>query len=203
MNEALPSYACHRWEGGDWAGYPAVSLRETVLGEPPGQSTTVCAAWDDQCWRLRFEAQDARPWATIAERDGPLWTEEVVEVFFDPVGDLAGYFEVEINPLGTVADLVLRRTSSGWRKDFSWAVEGLEAIGQVAVGGWWAELAIPFAALGPDRPEVGSRWRVNFLRIDRPGGPGTEPELSAWSPTGARNFHRAERFGTLIFSSGT
>lgn len=199
MNEALPSYACRRWDGGGWTRHAAVSLCDTVSGKPPAQATTVRAAWDDQCWRLRFEAEDSRPWATITERDGPLWTEEVVEVFFDPVGDLAGYFEVEVNPLGAVADLVLRRTSSGWRKDFSWSVEGLETSVHAAAGGWGAELAIPFAALGPDCPEIGSRWRVNFLRIDRPGGPDTEPELSAWSPTGARNFHRAERFGTMSF----
>lgn len=122
-------------------------------------------------------------------------------MFFDPTGDLAGYFEVEVNPLGAVADLVLRRNASGWRKDFSWAVEGLEASARSTADGWSAELAIPFEALGPDRPHVGSRWRVNFLRIDRPGGPGAEAELSAWSPTGARNFHRAERFGVMTFEA--
>lgn len=199
MNGPLPSCACRRWDGGGWADYAAISLCDTVTGKPPGQSTSVRMAWDDQCWRLRFEADDLRPWATLAERDGPLWDEEAVEVFFDPVGDLAGYFEVEVNPLGTVTDLVLRRTSSGWRKDFSWSVDGLEASAQTAAGGWCADFAIPFAALGPDRPEVGTRWRVNFLRIDRPAGPGTEAELSAWSPTGARNFHRAERFGVMTF----
>ena len=196
MNEPLPSYACRRWVDGDWAGYDVVALRDTVNGKPPLQSTTVRAAWDDHCWRLLFEAQDARPWATMTKRDAPLWDEEVVEVFFDPVGDLAGYFEVEVNPLGTVADLVLRRTSSGWRKDFSWAVEGLEAAAWITADGWRAELAIPFVSLGPERPQAGSQWRVNFLRIDRPGA---EAELSAWSPTGMRNFHRAERFGTVTF----
>lgn len=153
-------------------------------------------AWDDRCWRICFEAQDAHPWATLTARDAPLWEEEVVEVFFDPAGDLAGYFEVEVNPLGAVVDLVLRRTSSGWRKDFAWSVEGLEASAALGPHGWRAELAIPFAALGPDRPAPGSAWRVNFLRIDRPGG---VAELSAWSPTGRRNFHRAERFGTMTF----
>ncbi len=197
MNGTLPSYACRRWASGDWGDHAAVSLADAVSGQPPAQSTAVQAAWDDRCWRLLFEARDAHPWATLTERDAPLWNEEVVEVFFDPVGDLAGYFEVEVNPLGTVADLVLRRTSSGWRKDFSWAVEGLEATASMTADGWRAELAIPFASLGPDRPQAGTQWRVNFLRIDRPNG--AEAELSAWSPTGMRNFHRAERFGVMTF----
>lgn len=193
---------CARWSDAGWSGpHAPLELRETVTGHPPRQSTTVRVAWDDAHWRVLFEARDARPWATITGRDGPVWTEEALEVFFDPVGDLRGYFEVDVNPLGTVADLVLRRTSSGWRKDFSWAVEGLGAGVTRTPEGWRAELVIPFAALGAGRPGAGTEWRVNFFRIDRPEGPGTDPELSAWSPTGMRHFHRAERFGTLRFDA--
>ncbi len=123
-----------------------------------------------------------------------------MEVFIDPVGDLESYFEVEINPLGTVCDLVLRRTASGWRKDFAWDVEGLVSAVRRTPTGWAAELAIPFDAITNAPPEPGTRWRVNFLRIDRPGGAGTEADLSAWSPTGIRNFHRAAHFGTVEFA---
>ncbi len=122
-------------------------------------------------------------------------------MFIDPVGDPGGYFEIEINPLGTVADLVLRRTASGWRKDFAWDVEGLVSHVRRTATGWAAELAIPFDALGSEsKPRGGAHWRVNFLRIDRPDGPGSERrELSAWSPTGMANFHRHERFGAVEF----
>lgn len=201
----LPRHVCGRWAaagaGGaiDWAQVPAVTLREVVTGAAPTQATAVRTAWDDTHWRVRFEADDALPWSTMTRRDARLWEEEVVEVFIDPVGDLASYFEVEINPAGTVCDLVIRRTLNGLKKDFSWKVEGLQATAEIVPGGWCAELAIPFTALGPDVPGHGSEWRVNFLRIDRPDGSGTEPELSAWSPTGTRNFHRAERFGRLRF----
>ena len=154
-------------------------------------------------WRVLFEAEDARPWATLTARDAALWTEEVVEVFIDPVGDLESYFEVEINPLGAVCDLVLRRTASGWRKEFAL---GRGGSGQPASAGrptgWAAELAIPFDAAAGAPPEPGTRWRVNFLRIDRPGGAGTEADLSAWSPTGMRNFHRPASFGTVEFVRG-
>ncbi len=180
-----------------WARIAPVNLSENVTGGAPFQATRVRTAWDLDEWRVLFDADDARPWATITERDGPIWTEEVVEVFFDPVGDLEGYFEIEVNPLGTVTDLVLRRIASGWRKDFRWCVEGLRSRVEVRAGGWAAELAIPFAAVGPARLVPGATWRANFLRIDRPGGPGTEAELSAWSPTGIPNFHRAEYFGRI------
>jgi hypothetical protein len=64
--------------------------------------------------------------------------------------------------------------------------------------GWCAELALPLRSLAAELPVVGTRWRVNFCRIDRP--PGVERELTAWSPTGRANFHTPERFGWLEFA---
>ncbi len=183
-----------------WREIEAVELREVVTGEAAPQSTRIKTAWDDTGWRVLFEMEDLHPWATFTGRESPLWEEEAVEVFFDPVGDLESYFEVEINPLGTVKDLVLRRSLSGWRKNFAWKVEGLQSAVQCTASGWTAELAIPFTALGAVTPTEGSVWRANFLRIDRPAGPGTDADLSAWSPTGLRQFHRAERFGMIEFT---
>ena len=182
-----------------WRDAAPVFLRENVSGQTPVQASRVHTAWDEVGWRLLFVLKDQHPWATLTEHDAPLWTEEVVEVFIDPVGDLESYFEVEINPLGTTVDLVLRRTLSGWRKDFAWHVDGLERLVRRTETGWTAELRIPFDAIAAPRPQPGTSWRVNFLRIDRPLGAGTEAELSAWSPTGIRNFHRPEFFGVVEF----
>lgn len=182
-----------------WQHIAPVTLKDTVTGGRERQATRVKTAWDDAGWRVLFEVEDNYPWSTFTARESPLWEEEVVEVFFDPVGDLESYFEVEINPSGTVKDLVLRRTVSGWRKDFDWSVEGLQSCVQRTTKGWTAELAIPFEALVAVVPTDGVSWRVNFLRIDRPQGPRADAELSAWSPTGMRQFHRAERFGFVEF----
>ncbi len=199
MSLGTPPLLVCRCDG--WQDAEVATLSENLGGGPPAQGTRVRTSWDETHWRVQFEVGARAPWATLTQRDAALWTEEVVEVFFDPVGDGLSYFEVEINPLGTVTDLVLRRTASGWRKDFSWQVEGLDAHAQRTGSGWTAELAIPFTALGAETtPQPGDRWRVNFLRIDRPGGLGSEGrELSAWSPTGMANFHRYERFGTVEF----
>lgn len=185
-----------------WRGIAPVALRDNLGGAAPTQATRVRTAWDEREWRLLFDMDDARPWATLTTRDAALWTEEVVEVFLDPVGDLESYFEIEINPLGTVCDLVLRRTASGWRKGFAWDVEGLASHARPTPGGWAAEFSIPFDAVAGTPPEPGVRWRVNFLRIDRPDGAGAEADLSAWSPTGIRNFHRPAHFGTVEFVLG-
>jgi hypothetical protein len=172
-----------------------VELRETISGQPPLQKTQLKVAWDERELRVLFCVEDDYVWATLSERDAPLYNEEVVEVFMDPGGDLTTYYELEVNPLNAVLDLSLRRGAEGWKKDFKWRCEGLQTAVQSHATGWSAEFSIPFAALGAvpgDRP-----WRANFYRIDRPVN--APWELSAWSPTGVPLFHVPARFGFLEF----
>lgn len=179
----------------------SVGLRENESGASPRQPTQVRAWLAGEILRLTFDCLDTRPWATLTQRDGPLWTEEVVEVFIDPVGDGAGYFELEVNPLGTVCDLVLRRIASGWRREFGWDCEGLVAGAARTQQGWRAELAIPLLSLVNELPSAGSEWRINFHRIDRPEGTQGPRELSSWSPTFGPTFHDPRRFGRLRFAA--
>jgi len=174
-----------------------LDLLENLTDAPPRQATRVTLARDAAHLRVLFQCEDTRPWATITRRDGPLFQEEAVEVFLDPFGDLECYFEIELNPLNTVLDLMLRRVGKGWRKGFTWKCEGLETSVSLTAAGWTARMAIPFASLVPQPPAPGSVWRANFLRIDRPAcGP---RELSAWSPTRRNTFHEPGRFGFLEF----
>ncbi|OAI41362.1 hypothetical protein AYO41_01545 [Verrucomicrobia bacterium SCGC AG-212-E04] len=204
----VPHLRCGRRSFGDistdatatpWDSLMAVPLRENVTGAAAAAGTTLRAGWDDAAWHLLFVCEAEKPWATITEHDGPLWNEEVVEVFLDPVGDLQSYYELEVNPLNTVCDLVLRRLLGGWRKEFAWHCEGLHTAVRRTPNGWNAALRIPFATVTNDPVREGTIWRGNFLRIDRPGGASGAVELSAWSPTFGPTFHRAERFGLIEF----
>jgi len=181
-----------------WREVRGVELRGVVDGEPPKQGTIVRSVWNRLEWRILFEVADNHVWATFTERDAPLYQEEVVEVFVDPVGDLECYFEMEMNPLNAVFDLVLRKNRSGYTKDLAWRCEGLRTAVRRNDRGWCAELAIPFASLIAEPPRAGARWRGNFCRIDRP--PNVERELSAWSVPGRANFHTPERFGWIEFA---
>jgi hypothetical protein len=172
-------------------------LLDNLTGAAPLQATRVTLSRTRAHLRLRFECEDSRPWATITRRDGPLYQEEVVEAFFDPFGDLECYFEIEVNPLNTVLDLMLRRVGKGWRKEFAWKCEGLETRAAFTAAGWMADLAIPFAAVVSRPPAPGSVWRANFVRIDRPAA--APRELSSWSPTGRNTFHEPGRFGFIEF----
>ncbi len=202
----LPLTYCTRFHGLDltadpkspqWSLLDPVWLAEAVTGSAPEQRTAVRIAWTSSELRLLFHVEDTDVWATMGNRGDPLYREEVVEVFLDPVGDLESYFEIEINPLNAVLDLVLRKTRSGYRKDFSWRCEGLRSRVRSCDGGWVAELGIPFLSVLPEPPKPGDVWRVNFSRIDRPQH--RERELSAWSAPRRPSFHTPERFGFLEF----
>lgn len=180
-----------------WRGTEFAELRENTLGGGARQKTRVRTGWTCRALRVLFSMIDSHPQATITRRDGPLWEEEVAEIFLDPFGDGAVYFEFEVNPLNTVLDLVARRIPNGYRRDLSWDCPGLETAVRITPDGWDAELSIPFQSLLTDAPRPGDAWRVNFLRIDRP--PGAQRELTAWSPTFLGTFHVPERFGALTF----
>ncbi len=204
--EPLPRLACRRSAlpaltadacSSFWETREFVLLRDVVTGAAPVQATTVRVAWDADEMRVLFHAEDTHIHATLTTRDAPLYTEEVVEVFLDPVGDCECYFEIEVNPLNAVLDLVLRRNRSGCTKDVSWNCDGLRTRTRRDADAWSAELSIPFRSLAAAPPEPGATWRANFLRIDRP--PEIPRELTAWSPTGIPNFHVPERFGVIAF----
>ena len=127
-----------------WRGLPAGELLGVMDAQLPKQKTMVKSVWDADEWRVLFEVVDSHIWATLTERGAPLYQEEVVEIFVDPVGDLECYFEIEVNPLNAVLDLVLRKNRSGYTKDFAWRCEGLRTAVQRNATGWRAELAIPF-----------------------------------------------------------
>ena len=195
----LPVLYCAFFSGGPaWEKIEAVDLKETVTGHPPDQATSIKAAWSEAALHLLFHAVDTEAWGTLTRHDEPLYNEEVVEVFIDPVGDFQSYFEIEVSPLNVVCDLVLRRTRSGYQKEFAWDCEGLLTRVDVTDAAWATEITIPFASLCPEPPVAGDRWRVNFFRIDRPRK--SFAELSAWSPTGMRRFHVQQRFGFLEFT---
>jgi hypothetical protein len=179
------------------SGPATFPLLDNLTGAPPRQATQVSVSRDAAHLYLLFECEDTEPWATITRRDGPLFQEEVVEVFIDPFGDLECYFEIEVNPINTVLDLMLRRVGKGWRKEFAWVCEGLETSVALGDAHWNATLVIPFAAMVPRPPPAGAVWRANFLRIDRPAG--FPRELSAWSPTMRNGFHEPGRFGFIEF----
>jgi hypothetical protein len=207
-------------EAGAWAAAAAISWG------PAACLTSFRALWSPSGLHLRFDAVDPSPWSTMTRRDDALWGEEVVEIFLDPDGSGAGYYELEISPANVVCDLRIERPWPALLGDRTWSLAGLETVvrhvASVDAGsalgarlpaggpGWVATACLPWAglaALSPSAakrvpPQPGSRWRFNVFRIERPHGP-AEPErdavYAAWSVPDGPSFHVPAAFRDLVF----
>ena len=218
-----PLYVCRRTAGPitidgvldeeSWQRAELMHLRLTDTGLEPRLKTEVRALWDKEYLYASFFAEDTDIWATMDQHDQPLWEEEVVELFVDADSDGIGYVEFNVNPLNALFDVfVLNRTrvKAECRIMKDWDCQGIKHA--VSVDGdlnnresvdrsWTTEIAIPlkeFLTAPNIPPKNGDTWRANFYRIEQ--GRDAE-EYTAWSPTGAINYHLPDSFGTICFST--
>jgi len=131
-----------------------------------------------------------------AERDGPLWDDDSVEIFLDPGHTHSDYYQFMVNAMGTQTDA--RAKDLAWNGKWEARVaEGPDA---------WAGLArIPFSTLQVAPPLEGAVWTANF-GVDRSpeqrptdGWEHEGPNLT-WSRLGpGTTFHEPANLGHLLF----
>ena len=194
-----------------WNKAQEVELLLTDTEEKPDNPTKVKLLWDNDYLYISYFCVDPEIWATIDERDGHLYTEEVVEAFIDADSDLRTYLELEVNPLNALFDafvLNAKDRNQGISVMRDWNSKGIKYA--VKIDGelnsrkgtdksWMCEIAIPlkdFYTAPNCPPKPGDVWRLNLYRIDRRE---EKKEFSAWSTTGKIDFHIPQRFGYLNF----
>jgi hypothetical protein len=217
------------------------SWRATSWSEPfididgvrrPPLTTRVKMLWDDEYFYVGAELEEPDIWATLTKRDSVIFQDNDFEIFIDPDGDTHAYYELEINALGTVWDLMLLQPyRDGGPAIHAWDIVGLKSAVMVRGTinkpgdrdeGWGVEVAMPWevlreAAPNKSAPRAGDTWRVNFSRVEwhvesrdgkyikRLAVDGKKPlpeENWVWSPQGAVNMHMPERWGFVRFSAG-
>ena len=186
-----------------WEGVPPLSPFILADGSSPaGQQTEARVCYDPEALYVRFDCKDRDIWGTFANRNDPIFDEEVVEVFLGPgEADPLRYFEFELSPNGVLFDAQIynptsQRSELEW--DESWNCPGIRwrASRDDAADHWSAVIVIPWMAVAPPG-DLPSLWRANFYRIERPRD--AEPEFSCWSPTmtDPADFHKPGYFGVL------
>jgi hypothetical protein len=178
---------------------PSHPLVDAATGGVPAFSTAVRFGARGGDLLVRFDARHRGVTATLREDNGPLWTEDVVEVFLSGGNPPCAYCELEVNPLGTrfsarvVSPL---GTREGMRVE-TFSCPGFSAAVRVRERSWSARLKIPMAALFGAMPAV---FSGNAFRVDR-----AAREFTALSPTGASppDFHRVAAFARFRVVSGT
>ena len=141
--------------------------------------------------------------ADCTERDGYVWGDDCVEIWFDVRSSRRRSFHFLINPVGTVQDLCERHTlvrdpvaaKAGAKKtivrsDVKWNARVRAAVSR-GQDSWTVEAALPVKELGADRVVRGSLWGLNIARTRRSSG---TLELSSWTGVFMKPI---DRFGTI------
>lgn len=178
---------------------PFVDISTDVV---PLKETTVKMLWDDDYLYIGATIQEDKIVANLKQRDTIIWKENDFEVFIDPDGDRQSYFEIEINAIGTIMDLMMNKPySEGGNFYMPWDCPGLIVTTSCDDAAWYAELAVPRKSVmvGFTEPDVLKSWRINFSRVEWLNP--TKEENWVWNPTGKIDMHMPELWGVVYFDS--
>jgi hypothetical protein len=195
----------------------------------PRLRTQVKMLWDSEFLYIGADMEEPHLWGALTKRDSVIFHENDFEIFLDPDGDTHDYYELEINALNTVWDLMLTRPyRDGGRAIDAWDIAGLQTAVHLrgtlndprdTDHGWSVEIAMPWSVLEEaaprdGAPKPGDQWRLNFSRVEWPlevrdgkylkrtdaKGQLVPENNWVWSPQGAVAMHMPERWGYVQFS---
>ena len=211
------------WQAAPWTDWFADI--EGSVRPKPRLRTRAKMLWDDTYFYIAAELEEPTVWATLTEHDAVIFQDNDFEVFIDPDGDNHEYYEFEINALNTTWDLRLTKPyRDGGAALNEWEIPGMKSAvwvdgvlnnPSVKSKGWSVELAFPWKVLAEYAncsapPKHGDQWRVNFSRVEwdieikegKVSKIPNRPEHNwVWSPQGAIDMHRPERWGSVQFST--
>lgn len=215
------------WENAEYTDW-FVDIEGDIRPKPRFQ-TRVKMLWDDDNLYIGAELYGSEIWATLKERDSVIFMDNDFEVFIDPDGDTHEYYELEMNALNTVWDLLLTKPYLNHGTPVNaFDIQGLRTA--VFIDGelnnpsadnkmWSVEIVMPFSVLNQcakgNIPDEGVYWRMNFSRVQwlvdivdnqyvkrinpQTGKPFPEDNW-VWAPTGIVNIHYPELWGFVFFT---
>ena len=173
----------------------AVTASEfTILGTrtPAPRLTTFRFLYTDQALLVGVECQTksggrrVMPVPVVKEHDGPVFTDESVELYLQPKAS-GPYYHFAANSLGVQYE--------GQGMDSAWNGEWTARTSESDLG-WQLEISIPYRTLGlTAAPQPGESWRCNLCRNDR-----TYQRYCTWADVQG-GFHDPEHFAPLYFLS--
>ena len=164
-------------------------------------------AYNEHHLFLKFDVQEYEFRATEITPCSPVWEDSCVEFFIQPE-KCVGYYNIEINAIGTVLGAfgtsrenrrpVPRRLDSAILRDSTIKFNNEDP--DEAFYQWSLTVKIPYTVFFRHKfqPKPGAIMRGNFHKC---GNKLPHPHFVTWHPvkTPKPDFHQPEHFGTLIF----
>jgi len=212
-----------------WRSAPWTDLFVDIQGEAmpaPAYQTRAKMTWDNEHLYIYAQLTEPHIWGNLVNHDDIIYHNNDFEVFIKPNIHQSEYYELEVNVLNTIFDLLLSKPYRfGGNALTHWDLKGLKSA--VYLEGtlnnaddtdqyWSVEMAIPFQSLRPYGPKMAPKindyWQINFSRVQwhhelekgkyskkREDGKTKAEENWVWSPIGVINMHFPERWGYIQF----
>lgn len=184
-----------------WRSAPSMLVARDFLNKPiAGAPMEVRTRWSNGnlyfLYICPFDELNLKPNPQTSQDTDKLWDWDVAEAFVGSDFNHTGHYaEFEVSPQGEWVDLDIDRDhpkqaiGESWNSKFE-SKARIDREHRV----WYAEMKIPFAALGVSAPKPGTELRLGLYRC---AGKAPNRTYYAWSPTGKRTFHAPEAFGIL------
>lgn len=183
------------------AEWPTAEGSPEQVGKAIGKLT-----WNDDHLYVYVNVTDPEVFSEFKNQDDPLWKQDCVELFIDADGNRRGYVELQVNPNNVTFDSWFPggRAAKG---DEEWDSGMITAVKLNPGQGWEVEIAIPWAAVKGREdamsvrlpPQVGDRWRMNVVRVDKKQG-AQNPTASSWNRISYQDWHGLDRMLTVVFA---
>ncbi|MBI4027109.1 MAG: hypothetical protein HY360_19140 [Verrucomicrobia bacterium] len=146
-------------------------------------------AYDEKNFYFAVECEEPDPGQLRATsvRDGDVWGDDSVELFFDVTGKRTDYVQLIVNSKGVFYD--------GDKQGPSWN-SNANIKARVGEKAWWVEGAVPLNSFGVEGRRNGQIWNINIGRNDRVAG-----ITSSWVFLGGGGFANLEKFVAMTFSA--
>ncbi|UIR54947.1 carbohydrate-binding family 9-like protein [Sphingobacterium sp. SRCM116780] len=212
-----------------WAQAKTITNFEDIQGKnfkQPAYKTELKMLWDSTYLYVYAKLYDPHIWADIKKHDEIVYLNNDFEIFLKPNLHQAEYYEVEVNALQTIFDLMLTKPYRfGGEAITHWDLKNLKSA--VYVNGslnnpqdtdsfWSVEFAIPHQSIyafgKPMMPKPNDYWLCNFSRVQwqhevindqyrrkTKNNKILEEDNWVWSPIGLINMHYPERWGYIQF----
>jgi hypothetical protein len=184
-----------------WEDFTAIATIEDLVLfdkiEPAPIKSTVYVTYDEDAVYMGFSLDEPnmdKLVATHKQGDDELFFDDCMQVELQTDGPDSVAAIMYFNCDGVKYQLLMdpnRSHSGDPDTNPSWEVATAKAKAR-----WTAELKIPYAALGTEKPEPGKSWRMNIHRFRQAGG---QSEAYSWICVFG-NFARHDRRGELRFS---
>lgn len=216
-----------------WQAAPWTDSFIDIEGEEkakPTYDTKVKMLWDDEYLYIYAHMEEPHVWGDILQHDDIIYHNNDFEVFIKPYASQPFYYEIEVNALNTIMDLMMNKPYRfAGDAIMHWDVKGLKSA--IHIEGslnaptdtdkyWAVEMAIPFKSISTFgkniTPKLNERWRLNFSRVqwqhEIVDGKYTRIKKDnklmdeanwVWSPIGLINMHYPERWGYIQFVEKT